>query len=247
MEELPATQNRAAELMAEVEKILPMIVEKNPHVVGILLSGGLSRGFADEFSDVDFEVFFHRKQKKGWMDNPCTPQGNIVEFDTRCFEDWNDPRKDESIWTMANRWDKSHAKVLYDPAGKLKALLKRKLVFRPGELRWLKREKYDAWWLIDEVAPSWIQRGDLVAAHHSMNGGIDLLLDYLYLKNRAFIPHSKWKFFYAKQLKVLPADFVKRMGEALVVSELSEECVQARLAAILPLLEETYRLPNKKL
>jgi len=246
MKRFPDTRNLAAELMAEAEKILPTLVEKNPNAVGILLSGGLSRGFADALSDVDFEIFFHRKQKRHWMSNQYTPQGNIVEFDMSCFEDWNDPRKDEMIWTMVNRWDKSHAKVMYDPAGKLEALLKKKLVFRPGELKWLKGLKRDAWWLIDDVATSWIQRGDLVAAHHSINRGIDLLLDYLYLKNREFIPYEKWKLFYASQLEILPADFERRVGEALVVNELSEECVQTRQAAMLPLLEEAYRLPNKK-
>ena len=232
-----------------MEKIVPMVLEKNPHVVGILLTGGLSRGFADELSDVDFEVFLRRTQNRRWvapLSSQHTPQGNVVEFDLHCFEEWNDPKKDEIIWTMANRWDKSYAKVLYDPAGQVETLLKRKLVFRPGELKRLKRQARDAKWLVNGVATSWIQRGDFSAAHHSVNHGMDLLLDYLFLKNRTFIPYNKWKFFFAKQLEVLPTNFEQRMGEALVVKELSQIDVQRRQAAILPLIEEAYLLPKRK-
>ena len=110
----------------------------------------------------------------------------------------------------------------------------------------MKGRARDAWWFVDECATSWITRGNTVAAHHAINRGIDLLLDYLYLKNREFIPHDKWKLFYAMQLEILPDNFEERVGEALIVRALTGECVQARQAVLGPLMKEAYQLPNKK-
>jgi hypothetical protein len=246
MKRLPQTPNRAAELMVEVEKLLPKVLEMAPRAIGVVLAGGLARGFADECSDVDILVFHHRNEKVPYMPYQYLPQGNCVEFGACCFEDGNDPDKDSLIWTMANRWDKSYAKILHDPEGELQALFKKKLVFRPGELKALKGKARDAWWFIDECATSWITRGNIIAAHHAINRGIDLLLDYLYLKNREFIPYDKWKSFYAMQLEILPDSFEERVGKALIIRELSAECVQARQAVLDPLMKEAYQLPNKK-
>jgi len=249
MRQFPSTQNRSDELMAQADSIARNVVEKNPHVVAVLLTGGLARGFADEFSDVDLEVFFHREHTWTWvspMTNTYTPQGNFVEFEKRCLEAWMNPRNDENIWTMANRWDKSHARILYDPQGEVGQLLKKKLIFRPGELKTLRHEARGCEWLADSVADIWVQRGDLAAAHHSVNRGIDLLLDYLFLKNREFIPFEKWKLVCARQLPILPKDFERRIHHAMLIKELSEADLRGRQSVFLPLVNEAHHLPNKR-
>jgi hypothetical protein len=251
MKNTPGTQNLAAELMAEVERIVREIVKRNSHLVGVLLSGSLARGYADQYSDVDLEVFYHRGHPAiawpdGWELETFTPQGNYIDAEKRCFEVWMNPRNDGNIWTMATRWDKSHAEVLYDPQGKLRDLLRKKLVFRPGELRRLRNEARDCLWLACGVADAWIERHDIAAAHHSVNCGISLLLDYLFLKSRQFIPFEKWKLFLAKQLDILPKGFEQRVHEALLVTGLSEPDLRRRQSALLPLVKEAHQLPNKR-
>ena len=206
MKVLPNTANRSTELLIEVDKFVATIVEKNPQIIGILLSGGLARGFADHFSDIDIEIFHPRGFSKLILpESPrgshWTPQGNEIEIEKSCFEDHLDPQNDEMLWNMSNRWDKVHANILYDPKGHIANLLKAKVVFRPGE--WERLHKLagtSPQWLATIVANSWVERGDIAAAHHVLNCAISLLLDYLFLSNQQFIPPDKWKLFHSKQL-----------------------------------------------
>jgi hypothetical protein len=250
MKSFPMTGNRAQDLILEAKRIADSIAATNPHVSGILLTGGAARGFADHLSDLDIEVFYRRNLTKvvlppGAASGNYSPQGNYIETELRCHDEWADRRNDERIWTMANRWDKRHAQILHDPRGEIAALLRRKLVFRPGELKELRRDAHgDMRWLCRGVAQDWIERGDLHAAHHVINTAIDLLLDFLFLKSSAFIPHPKWKLFFARQLEIIPRDFDARLAEALIVREYSAEDIRRRQAALFALVIEAQHLPN---
>lgn len=251
MQQSPKTENIAAQLMPEVGRVAAAIAGSNPDVVGILLTGGLARGFADHFSDIDIEVFFPNEDRakptasKG-LDNHCLPQGNFIEFTRHNFKEWMNPRNEPRIWTMANRWDKSNARILHDPEGKIARMLQIKLVFRRDERRRLQSQaRNNSIWLAKGVANSWAKRGDLAAAHHAVNCGIDLLLDYLFLKNGRFIPHAKWKLFLGQQLPTLPQQFAERIGEALLVKELTPDDLSRRQAVFVPLVKESQRLPNQ--
>ena len=249
MKVLPNTTNRRAELLIEVDKFVATIIEKNPYIIGIILSGGLARGFADHFSDVDIEIFHPRGYSKLILpESPrgshWTPLGNEIEIMKSCFEDHINPQNDEILWDMVNRWDKSHAIILYDPKGYIAKLLKTKVVFRPGE--WEKLHKLAGTgpqWLATTVANSWVERGDIAAAHHVVNCAINLLLDYLFLMNKQFIPDDKWKLFYAKQLETLPENFEQRIHQSLQVGEYTRQELQRRQSVFMPLLSDVQK-PN---
>lgn len=251
MKILPNTTNRAAELLVEVDRLVSKIIEKNPQIIGILLTGGLARGFADHFSDVDIEIFYPRGYSKlilpeGTQDGHRTPQGNELEICKSCFEEYMDPQNDEMLWHMVNRWDKSHAKILYDPKGYIENLLKTKIIFRPGELNKLRKVTGERpQWLAMEVANSWTERGDIAAAHHVLNCAINWLLDYLFLMNKQFIPDEKWKLFYSKQLEMLPGNFEQRIHQSLLVGEFNRQELQRRQSVFIPLALDALKLKKK--
>ncbi len=248
----PNTTNRIAELLMEVDKLVKTIMEQNAQVVGILLTGGLARGFADRFSDVDIEIFYPRGYTKLILpERPqggyWTAQGNEVEIEKSCFEEYMDPQNDEMLWDMKNRWDKCHATILYDPKGQIENLLKTKVVFRPGE--WEKLHKLAGEgprWLAMEVANSWTERGDIAAAHHVVNCAINLLLDYLFLMNKQFIPDDKWKLFYAKQLETLPENFEQRIHQSMLVGEFTRQELQRRQSVFVPLVLDVQNQERKR-
>ena len=247
MEQPTGTQGPIDELLAQADGIVCHLVQEAPHVVAVLLSGSLARGTADHLSDIDMTVFVRREHIKAGipaLPDECLSPAAWVDLPVHCLERWMDPRNDELIWTMTNRWDKSHAKILHDPQGEALRLLAKKLVFRPGELRALKREARECMWFVRGVAGSWVERGDLVAAHYCVDHGVDRLLDYLFLKNRQFIPYEKWKLPYVRQLPALPHDFDARLQPALLVREVSEAELRRRQLALVPLIDEAYQLPT---
>ncbi len=251
MKVLPHTANRSTELLIEVDKFVATIVEKNPQIIGILLSGGLARGFADHFSDIDIEIFHPRGFSKLILpESPrgshWTPQGNEIEIEKSCFEDHLDPQNDEMLWSMSNRWDKVHANILYDPKGHIANLLKSKVVFRPGEWEILhKLAGTSPQWLATNVANSWVERGDIAAAHHVLNCAISLLLDYLFLSNQQFIPPDKWKLFYSKQLELLPENFEQRIHQSLLVGGFTGLELHRRQSVFIPLVSDAQNLQKK--
>jgi predicted nucleotidyltransferase len=241
------TQGHIHELHAQADRMVRHVVREAPHVVAVLVTGGLARGTADHLSDIDMTVFVRREHIKAGipaLPDECLSPVAIVDRFVQCLEQWMDPRNDERIWTMTNRWEMSHAKILHDPQGEARRLLAKKLVFRPGELRALKQVARESMWLVRGVADSWVERGDLVAAHYCVDQGVDRLLDYLFLKNRQFIPHEKWKLWYVRRLPALPHDFDARLQPALLVREVSEAELRRRELALVPLIDEAYQLPN---
>ena len=108
---------------------------------------------------------------------------------------------------------------------------------KQDELKKAKKRSYNyAYWLGTMVSKSWIERGDILSAHTTLTLGVEYLIDYLFLKNREFVPHKKWKFFFVKKLRKLPPDFSKNLNKALLVKSYSKKDVLRRIKAFSNLL-----------
>lgn len=212
------THNITPKLLQGLEPVVQEI-RKHPEVIGVLLTGGLARGFADEFSDVDVEVFLKQPELRKWeKSSPIELNQKIgdneVEIELFDFDDYANPANDQFNWTMENRWDKSQAKILHDLGGEMAGLLKDKVIFREGELEKERNRNHRyAYWFGVMLTESWLARGDEVSAQTSLNTAIEHLVNYLFLKNGQFVPHRKWKFFYVRDLPNLPKDFDRKLEE----------------------------------
>jgi predicted nucleotidyltransferase len=107
-------------------------------VAGILFIGGLVRGFADEFSDLDIVVFLKGKNEglkkrliELWLE--AEHRHNIeIDFEIHFIEDFMRLALDE-----ADKWEFSKAKIIFDPNEEIRKALTAKL--KVSKHFWTKR------------------------------------------------------------------------------------------------------------
>ena len=212
-------------------------------VVGVLLTGGIARGYADHFSELDLAIYLTQPHFDDWTRRGLAPfpegdswlDGWHVDFDYYCYED-----EVESEWEQAKRWDRSYAVVLYDPRGQMRDMLDRKAVLgREEKQRLISRHLslYGDYFCI-AVVPSWLHRGDLLAAHHCLNVALDSLIRAVFLANDELIPFDKWTLNLSYTLPWTPQDWQERVEQAVLVREVSQVEVERRCALIRDLFAE---------
>lgn len=231
----------------EVAERLVLQISSIEGVAGIVLLGGLTRNFADNFSDLDITVFLTRKDERlrKQIRKISSDEEKLSSLDVdlliHCLSDF---RK----WKLSEveKWDYSKAKIVFDPKGEISEMLARKL--RVPESSWLKqiaeRAEYIKWYCcpprddVSTIAESWIGRGDMMSAQYCLNYAVDLILQILFAINREFLPAQKWRLFYSYSLNWVPADFRGTIEEALIVRDLSTRDFDRRMKAIRRLWRE---------
>ncbi|MEM4713420.1 MAG: nucleotidyltransferase domain-containing protein [Candidatus Bathyarchaeia archaeon] len=219
-------------------------------VAGILFVGGLVRGFADEFSDLDVVVLLKnrdeglkRKLIRLWQDAERRHRIEI-DFEIHFIEDFR-----AYGWDDADKWEFSKAEVVFDPDGEAKKVLEEKL--KVSENFWKKRvvvcAEYLKWYCCPvkrgtgTVAEVWIKRGDLASAHYCLNHGTELLIRLIFALNKEFLPAPKWRLFHSYSLKWLPKNYGRLIKKALGAGELSLVDFERRLRALQVLGREVFR------
>jgi hypothetical protein len=209
-------------------------------VVGVLLTGGVARGYADHFSEIDLVVYLTQSTFERWTQSGLAPyaggdswlDGWHVDFGYLCYED-----ELQAEWDHVKRWDRSYAVVLHDPRGLMRELLARKAILTNEEKRCLASRYlilYGDYFLLF-VVPSWLYRGDLLAAHHCLNIAFDSLIRAVFLANDELIPFDKWT---VNTLAWTPSNWRGRMEQALLVREISSSDVERRLTLLSELFAE---------
>jgi hypothetical protein len=212
-------------------------------VMGVLLTGGVARGYADRFSELDLAVYLTRSAFKEWTRGglaPCAEgdsclDGWHVDIDYLCYED-----ELETEWHHVKRWDRSYAVVMHDPQGWMQEMLARKAVLTDEEKRRLASRYlvlYGDYFRLF-VVPSWLHRGDLLAAHHCLNIAFDSLIKAVFLANDEWVPFEKWTLNLSYTLAWTPSAWRQRMEQALLVREISTSDVERRLILLGDLLAE---------
>jgi predicted nucleotidyltransferase len=206
-------------------------------VVGVLLTGGVARGYADHFSELDLAVYLTRPHFEDWTRRGLAPfpegdscvDGWHVDFDYCCFEDESDAE-----WEHVKRWDRSYAVVLHDPQGLMQQMLTHKAILTEEEKQRLTSRHLILYgdYLCSLVAPSWLHRGDLRAAHHCLNVALDNLIKAVFLANDELIPFDKWTLNLSYTLEWTPPGWRERVDRALTVRELSRAEVERRCGLI---------------
>ena len=212
-------------------------------VVGVLLTGGVARGYADHFSEIDLAVYLTPSACEAWTRSGLAPyaegdswlDGWHIDFDYLCYED-----ELEAEWDHVKRWDRSYAVALHDPQGWLQEMLARKAVLTDEEKQSLTTRHLVLFgeYCCNLVVPSWVHRSDLLAAHHCLNIALDNLIRVLFLANDELIPFYKWTLNLSYTLRWTPSDWQRRAEQALLVREFSATDVERRCTLISDLLSE---------
>ncbi|MEM3597139.1 MAG: hypothetical protein QXJ53_03315 [Candidatus Bathyarchaeia archaeon] len=231
-------------------------------IVGVVFIGGLVRGFADRFSDLDMVVFIGKDDEQlrrriyeiGLREAKVS--GIDIDLEIHFIDDFKRWRFDE-----ADRWEFSRAKIVFDPEGAVKRMLNEKLMV--SESFWIKRivvcGEYLKWYCcppkedVGSVGECWVERGDLASAHYCLNYAVELLIRVVYALNREFLPAPKWRLYHSYSLKWLPKNYKRLIKEAMMVEEFSFKDFERRLMAvralwreIMPKIEEETGLTPEK-
>ncbi|MGB8779060.1 MAG: nucleotidyltransferase domain-containing protein [Candidatus Bathyarchaeia archaeon] len=232
--------NNQIRLFRQVGKRLVSKITVSKNVAGVIFLGGLARGFADKYSDVDIIVLLNKE------DQPLRRQIHNMGLEERknsgldidleihylnAFQRWK--------WDETNRWDFSHAEIVHDPEGQITRLFDARL--KVSEKFWVKRivtcTEYMKWYCcpptddVGTIAEAWVDRGDLLSANYCLNYAIDLLLKTVFALNKEFLPPPKWRLFYFRNLNWLPSNY-GFLKAAIEVKGLTVECLNRRLKSL---------------
>jgi predicted nucleotidyltransferase len=233
-------ENRIERFRRIAEELTSKIAA-HKEVAGVVFIGGLARGFADRFSDVDIIAFLSKRDEQlrrqirdiGLEEER---QFNIdIDLEIHFLEDFRRWR-----WHEADMWEFSNAKIAFDPRGEVEKMFEEKL--RVPKNFWIKRivvsGEYLKWYCcpprkdVGTVAECWIERGDLVAAHYCLDYAAELLIRIAYALNKEFLPAPKWRIFHSYRLKWLPENYKQLISEAMLAKSFSVKDLNRRLMAI---------------
>ncbi|MFW9979515.1 MAG: nucleotidyltransferase domain-containing protein [Candidatus Thorarchaeota archaeon] len=216
-------------------------------VEGILYIGGLTRDFADKYSDLDMVVLFNNDDPfaKDFLTSLAAQHedrsGLEIDVEIYFLEDYI-----AREWNEYTRWDLSHAIYVFDRQGEVKKQFENKL--RLDDVDWRRRLAhplvYLSWYCCptEDYIPSmidlWNDRGHLISAQYSVNYSIDLILETVYALNRSYLPAPKWRLYYTHELEWLPPDFEASISEAMLLKEMTEEDTKRRATHISRLNQE---------
>jgi len=212
-------------------------------VVGVLLTGGVARGYADHFSELDVAVYLNRPHFRDWTQGGLAPfpegdswvEGWHVDFDYFCYED-----EVQAKWEPLKRWDHSYALILHDPQSLMREMLARKAVLTEEEKRHLTSRHLVLYgeYFCNIVVPSWLHRGDLLAAHHCLNIALDSLIKAVFLANEELIPFEKWTLNLSYTLSWTPGNWREQVEQGMLVREISRAEVERRCTLVRDLFAE---------
>ena len=233
-------RNQIRRFRQVAEKLVPKItIHKG--VSGVVVAGGLARGFADQYSDVDITVFLSKRNKKlkkeirklGFDEQRIAHVD--IDLEVHFLQDFRKRKLSEM-----QKWDFSQTEIIFDPEGEIRRLLTDKV--RVPKSYWVRRvvvySELLKWYCcppetrIGTIAEAWVERGDLVSAHYCTDYSLDLIIRVLFALNREFLPPPKWRIYYSYNLRWLPKGYGELLKEIMLVHELSLSELGRRLNAL---------------
>ena len=233
-------RNKVRRFRQVAEKLVPKITN-HKGVSGVVIAGGLARGFADQYSDVDITVFLSKKNRmlRKKIRKLGSDEQRIshvdVDLEVHFLEDFRKRKLSEM-----QKWDFSHVEIVFDPEGGIERLLTDKV--KVPQSYWVRKivvcSELLKWYCcppetrIGTIAEAWVERGDLISAHYCANHSLDLIIKVLFALNREFLPPPKWRIFYSYGLEWLPKKYGELLKKAMMAHELSLSELKRRLNAL---------------
>jgi len=204
--------NRRDEFL-QAAKVVSKKISTIEGVVGILATGGIARGYCDDYSDLDLIVYANEEKVVeignyiaiGWLmykniglDTPVESYEKALQADSP-----------SDYWSQVMRWDRQNSILLFDSENRIRDLLRAKLVFSERERQQLQKEYADK---VEEYLvhsfDMWEQRGTLVNLADLLITSTKYLIQWIYASNGKFQPYlPKWLFYYLENGQVPEAEF----------------------------------------
>ena len=238
------TKNLKNEMRKLIEPFL-LNLKKKDDILAILLLGGLSnnnvRSHLDEFSDIDVSIFIKSKENiPDYIPNYefYIFDDNGREIEVNVHQMIIDVEK-EVLWDEGKKEAYSHAEYYFERTSEARNLIDTKIAFdeeyRRNRLA-LILGQYK--WYVEINPLRAIKRGFLVNAFDLLNKGVELFYEALYLLNREYQPHAKWRFEASCDLKWVPNNYRDKMERAIISESISEESILKKRESVMDLFKD---------
>ncbi|HEX2906834.1 MAG TPA: DUF4037 domain-containing protein [Phototrophicaceae bacterium] len=233
-------ENQAQALRAHLDQTLPQL-QALPGVVGVTLNGGLSRGYADQLSEIDVTLYLDAPTFAAWEQGRAPLGTGIVMLDGQLYDIKFVNLETESArqWESMELWDLSYAEILFDPTGAVALLFVDKLA--PPQPSAAGGLMFSAWWYFRLAGDIWLQRGDVLQGQVMLNHAVEALVKALFLANGEYQPHEKWLIHLSRSLAWKPPDWETRLARCLLAVDETEAGLRQRQAEIVRLWDEIDR------
>ena len=211
-------------------------------IIGIVFLGAIVRGYFDRSADIDIAVF----KKQGADISSPGKFCKIDDFEVQCWvADFESELNAE--WDMSKRWTYSQGQIYFDPFGKLSQLLKDKVPLKPEERNWLMLSGLTlSEWYVNRLTRTWVERGNIISAHHMFDQGMNYFFDMLYGLNNQLVADMKWRYFCAERLEQLPHNFRERIQDVMIVHSISTQELERREKAFMEMWDEMKPIIEKE-
>ncbi|RJP52619.1 MAG: hypothetical protein C4583_06430 [Anaerolineaceae bacterium] len=211
-------------------------------IVGIVFLGAIVREYFDRSADIDIAIF----KKQGTDISSPEKFCKIDDFEVQCWvADFESELNTE--WDMSKRWTYSQGQIYFDPSGKVFQLLKDKTPLTSEERNWLMMSGITlSEWYINRLTWTWVERGNIISAHHMFDQGINYFLDMLFGLNYQLVADMKWRYFCAEKLERLPHNFRERIQDVMIVHSISVEELARRQKGFMEMWEEMKPIIEKE-
>jgi hypothetical protein len=203
-------------------------------IVGIVFLGAITRGYFDRFADIDIALFKKQAADIAVIDKFSQVDGIEVQV-------WLSDYESEitNSWDMARRWTYSHGQIYFDPQGKIAQLLQEKVPLLPEEKRWLLMSGFThSEWYVNRLTELWIERGNIISAHHMFDQGINYFFDMLFGLNNELVADMKWRYYCVEQLQRLPHNFQEHIQDLMTLHSFTTDELERRKRVFMEMWEE---------
>ncbi len=148
---------------------------------------------------------------------------------------------------MAKRWTYDHRQIYYDPDSKILQLLEEKVPLKPEEKKWLLMSGLTlSEWYINRLTDLWVERGNLVSAHHMFEEGLNHFFNMLFAWNDELVADLKWRYYCVEKLAHLPSSFQERIKDTMMLQSFSADELERRKAAFMEMWQEMSPIVEKE-
>ena len=236
-------ENTVRELLDVLKKSLRTFTGLHG-LAGIILAGGLSRGYADYLSEIDLVIFLREKEYFEYKNGACPFALGISVIDGYLYDIkiMNFDEEKNKVYDSVALWDLSYAFIVHDPDNLIDDFIKLKLS-KPIDILSATGFMWNAYWFYKLAGDIWIHRHDTLQGHFVFNQVIKPLLSALFIANKEYIPHEKWIIHMARSLSWKPHNWETLLAGAMNTGDFSIQSLLDRQQCI----DKLWNSINKKI